>query len=896
MGRVWLAHDELLHRDVAIKEIVPPPGFTADERIEMRNRSMREARAIARLNHPNVVRVFDVIRSEDYPWIVMEYVPSRSLQQVLDAEGPVPVQRTAEIGLGVLSALRAAHRLGMLHRDVKPGNVLLGRDGRVVLTDFGLATQPGDSTVTRTGLVLGSPAYIAPERARDGTANPDGDMWSLGATLYAAVEGRSPYARSSAIASLTALATEPPPPPRRAGPLRAVLLGLLRRIPHERMKADEVERHLLRAAGPRSRGGMAFVPAVRPLRGGTSRPTGTPIGQPPKPPTVRGSARAVEGPRPAGAPPAAVPPASGGPLTPRPPIDPRPAGEAPSVDRTRADEARGSAAAATGAGADRAGAAVEGGGGLGAAEVDRAARAGAGADGTQSASRSGDGLGGGLGGAEGDAGSGSADAGADASQGAAAGSGAAPESGAAVRSIDGEAEADVDEDRAEGDGTGGEPAEGPAPAGKAGPKTTKRKGKRDGDQTAPPMPSPPPIPRGPVVPAPRRAADAEPPALAKSPGDSPAGAAASALAGAGGGAGTAAAGNTGIDIETAPTETPQTETPQTEATTGDAASSGGASSGGASSGGASSGGASSGGASSGGASSGAAPGGAAKSTKEDAAARGGPDPLAPPLDATRVDAMRPMLPSQPAGPGTAVPAARAAVAVPRVRPGGKRPDRRRTALIVAAVVVGVLLALLLIPLVRSDNDTRSHGSGPSAPGSAAPSESTAGAGAGTPSKPATTTPAPTPTTGVQIPAGWHTYKGPGGFVVAIPFDYTVRRRGSMVYFDERNGPRLLGIDQTDHPKGDPVKDWQAQEETRRARGDWKAYRRVKIVAVDYFKTAADWEWTYDSNGVRTHVVNRGFVTGQKKAYAIYWSTPESVWYANYATFQTIAQTFRPNSG
>ncbi|MBE1487003.1 hypothetical protein H4W31_002641 [Plantactinospora soyae] len=229
----------------------------------MRERSLREARAIARLNHANVVRVFDVLRTDGDPWIVMEYVPSRSLQDVLAADGPVPATRAAEIGLGVLGALNSAHRAGVMHRDVKPGNVLLGDDGRVVLTDFGLATVPGDPNVTRTGLVLGSPAYIAPERARDGTAGPEGDLWSLGATLYAAVEGQSPFARPSAIATLAALATEPPPVSRRAGPMKAVLAGLLRKDPANRITADVAERLLRRASGRRRSPGMSLLDGVR---------------------------------------------------------------------------------------------------------------------------------------------------------------------------------------------------------------------------------------------------------------------------------------------------------------------------------------------------------------------------------------------------------------------------------------------------------------------------------------------------------------------------------------------------------------------------------------------------------------------------------------------------------
>src|SRR3954451_15898156 len=272
MGRVCPPTDVLLHRDVAIKELVPPPGLTPDERREMRDRSLREARAIARLNNINVVRAFDVLRTDADPWIVMEYVPSRSLQDTLASDGPLPPVRVAEIGLGVLNALRAAHRAGVVHRDVKPGNVLLGEGGRVVLTDFGLATVPGDPTVTRTGLVLGSPAYIAPERARDGTAGPGADLWSLGATLYAAVEGSSPFARPSAIATLAALATENPPPARNAGPLKPVLNGLLRKDPNHRIDADEAERLLLRATGRRSKLSFPMSPTMRRPGVGRERP------------------------------------------------------------------------------------------------------------------------------------------------------------------------------------------------------------------------------------------------------------------------------------------------------------------------------------------------------------------------------------------------------------------------------------------------------------------------------------------------------------------------------------------------------------------------------------------------------------------------------------------------
>ncbi|KAB1904871.1 serine/threonine-protein kinase [Micromonospora sp. AMSO31t] len=277
MGRVWKARDEVLHRDVAIKELVPPPSLTPEERREMRERSLREARAIARLNNVNVVRIFDVLRTDGDPWIVMEYVPSKSLQDTIAEDGPVSAAKAVEIGLGVLGALKAAHKAGIMHRDVKPGNVLLGDDGRVVLTDFGLATIPGDPNVTRTGMVLGSPAYIAPERAKDGTAGPEADLWSLGATLYAAVEGKSPYARPSAIATLAALATEPLPPPKNAGPLKPVLQGLLRKDPEERITAEIAERMLRKAAGRRAKG-ISLLDGVR--RPGPNGPRG------PRPPLV----------------------------------------------------------------------------------------------------------------------------------------------------------------------------------------------------------------------------------------------------------------------------------------------------------------------------------------------------------------------------------------------------------------------------------------------------------------------------------------------------------------------------------------------------------------------------------------------------------------------------------
>ena len=281
MGRVWKARDEVLGRDVAIKELVPPPGLSAAERAEVRERAMREARAVARLNHPGVVRIHDVVSAGDGdPWIVTEYLPGGSLHDLLTRNGTLPVQRAAKIGLDLLEGLRATHAVGIVHRDIKPANVLFAEDGRAVLTDFGIATVPGDPFVTRSGLLLGSPAYLAPERARGGgKVGPEADLWSLGATLYAAVEGSPPFARATTMETLAALATEPVPEPRRAGPMAPVLKGLLHKDPAARMSAGEAQRLL----GPIAAGeAAATVPAFKPGRvSPTKKPPSTRLLPPP---------------------------------------------------------------------------------------------------------------------------------------------------------------------------------------------------------------------------------------------------------------------------------------------------------------------------------------------------------------------------------------------------------------------------------------------------------------------------------------------------------------------------------------------------------------------------------------------------------------------------------------
>jgi serine/threonine protein kinase len=240
MGVVWLATDEVLDRSVAVKEVSFPPGLPDEEQNKLRRRTLREARTTARLNHPNVVGVYDIVEDEDRPWIVMEFVPSRSLAEAVRADGPMTPERTAAIGLQLLAGLRAAHAAGVLHRDVKPSNVLLAEDGRVVLGDFGIATAKGGSTVTSSGVLIGSPSYMAPERARGRDVGPESDLWSLGATLYTAVEGRPPFDRDSAVATLAALVMDDPDAPERAGPLWPLIRGLLQRDPAERPTVDSV--------------------------------------------------------------------------------------------------------------------------------------------------------------------------------------------------------------------------------------------------------------------------------------------------------------------------------------------------------------------------------------------------------------------------------------------------------------------------------------------------------------------------------------------------------------------------------------------------------------------------------------------------------------------------------
>jgi eukaryotic-like serine/threonine-protein kinase len=247
IGVVWRAHDESLGRDVAVKEIRLPSGLDDDQAEALRARTLREARAAARLSHPSIVTVHEVVRQDGRPWIVMELIPGRTLAQVVKEDGPRPPQEVARIGAQILAGLRAAHAAGVIHRDVKPSNVILDGD-RTVLTDFGVAALDEGTVLTQTGAVLGTPAFMAPEQAWGRDPTPASDLWSLGATMYAAVEGQPPFACESVATILMTLLTVDPPEPRRAGPLAPVIAGLLAKAPRLRMSAEEAADRLARVA------------------------------------------------------------------------------------------------------------------------------------------------------------------------------------------------------------------------------------------------------------------------------------------------------------------------------------------------------------------------------------------------------------------------------------------------------------------------------------------------------------------------------------------------------------------------------------------------------------------------------------------------------------------------
>ena len=243
MGSVWRCVDERLGREVAVKQVGRLPG----ESVTDQARALREARSSAALNHTNVVSIYDAIAEDDHLWLVMEYVPGRTLGQIVREEGPLPPARVAWIGAQVADGLAAAHERGTVHRDVKPGNVLVRDDDQAKISDFGIARTMGDDTLTQTGMVSGTPAYFAPEIARGGDPTPASDVWALGATLFTAVEGHPPYdSNPNALALLATIAAEEPAQPQRAGPLTEPIRRMLDRDPAARWSMTDVA-HALHA-------------------------------------------------------------------------------------------------------------------------------------------------------------------------------------------------------------------------------------------------------------------------------------------------------------------------------------------------------------------------------------------------------------------------------------------------------------------------------------------------------------------------------------------------------------------------------------------------------------------------------------------------------------------------
>lgn len=257
MGTVWDAYDGILRRRVAIKELNFPAGIPAAEAEVLADRTLREARAIAALSHPHVVTLFDILTLASGPVIVMELMLARSLADILKTHGPLSVRDAATIGRAVASGLVAAHGAGITHRDVKPANVLIADDGRIKLTDFGIARAAGEQTLTATGMLLGSPAYIAPEVASGRPATPSADAWGLGALLFAMVEGHPPFDRGKPMATLAAVVSDPVPAHPHAGAIGPVIDGLLTKDPGARMPMGHAEAALAQVSG-----GAIYLPPV----------------------------------------------------------------------------------------------------------------------------------------------------------------------------------------------------------------------------------------------------------------------------------------------------------------------------------------------------------------------------------------------------------------------------------------------------------------------------------------------------------------------------------------------------------------------------------------------------------------------------------------------------------
>ncbi|MEV7967620.1 protein kinase [Sphaerisporangium sp. NPDC088356] len=809
MGIVWRAHDELLDRAVAVKEVRYPGDPQDDEVAELNRRTLREARAAGRLSHPNVVVVHDVIEENGRPWIVMQLVDSRSLGQVMRDDGPMPMRMAAEIGLQILEALRHAHAAGVLHRDVKPENVLLTDDGRVVLTDFGIARMETDTTMTRTGLV-GTPAFIAPERLRGQSAQRESDLWSLGATLYAAVEGRPPHDKGMAMATMHAVLNDEPEPALRAGRLGAVLTGLLEKNPSERLTADQAERMLRSIAEDRSSAPMTSqrtLPAT-PLPMPATSP---PRKQPKEPRQPRESARPnqrPEAPRPgaADAPAAEVP----APRTPygRGEADGRP--PAPADARERAEALGQMQSLKQAPAAKQPPASTETPEPKGApafeetpaskrAEPRRdAATPGAGAppSGTPAEPDEPRELAG------------------------AAGQGLAREQGAGQEQDAVHAQEAVD--RLEAPAEEVHEAEEAASLARATPASEK--------PSAPVQPVKPPASARPVEPAEERARPSAASVAAPDPYEA----------------------HRPTRIPRQPRSGEAETRPETR-----------------------------------------------KRPYAPSAASDGPGAFTAESTsvgpaATSVEpALIPMSPGDDEGGDSG----RRRVPMPRI--------------VLLAVPVVVVVAGIALWLGVRNADTPSGGA--SATGGHASTPATAPSGTGgsaapssgaSPAPSASSSPSPTETakpssspkpTAIgpgDVPKGWHDYKHSSGFSLALPKGWRVDGRGNGEVRFRGDTHTYLEVHHTSTPESDALKVW--RRDVPGMSRNFPGYNLVAIREVkDYWKTAADWEFTFGDGRFRSRVIDRGFVTDKNNGYALLFKTQDEDWKKKKKLFDTLAATFKP---
>ncbi len=831
MGVVWRAHDQLLDRAVAVKEVRYDSAM-GDELSDLNRRTMREARAAGRLTHPNVVVVHDVIEEDDRPWIIMQLVASRSLGQVIREDGPLSPERTVEIGLQILDALRAAHRQGVLHRDVKPENVLLTDDARVVLTDFGIARLEADSTMTRTGLV-GTPAFIAPERLRGEAAQRESDLWSLGATLYTAVEGKPPHDRGMAMATMHAVLNDDPAPPRRAGALGPVLLRMLAKEPADRPGYDELTRLLKRASRELS------PPPSRPAAEPASPRPATPEAAKPETPASR-QGKASRG------------------AAPYPPVSP------PPVSSARRDERP--------------------------AEGDEAAGAG-------HAPAPGKGAAAGRGGAG--------------AAGEAAGPGEITSPLPVIR----------DEGAPEqGDGPAQEKAE-KAPA--TMPET--------GAQAAPPART---KPSG-GAPAKEKPGGQAGPAAEASAGDGTVKVGPAVTSGAASGAedrkapeGSAASGKTtgsGASSGERPPTTPESPASRSSASWSSASRSSAAQSSAASgasatpkgtAGGTTGSKGAAGSASS--ASSGAAGSGTGAADGNDSRT----DRAGDQAGAARATADRTQDGSGAAGiagAGSAIAGLRQAPAtVPpqggaawhEVSTSAVSPRSSNGMLKVALILIPALLVIAgvagYLGLMAGEGDSAGDPAGgsdaaPAAtgkttdkPSSAAPTSAEPSASASDEATSPSPEPSPSPKTSepAGVPEGWHKYKHSSGFSLALPKGWHVDGRGNGEVRFRGDSHTYLEVHHTTSPESDALKVW--RRDVPGMSQNFPGYKLIEIREVKgYWKTAADWEFTFGDSRYRSRVIDRGFVTDKHNGYALLYKTQDKDWKKKKDLFETIASTFKP---